>query len=84
VKTKIIELKNVELDSIEQGLEIVDGIDEQIRTINEKLKATAENKVWDALQNDKYELIKAKRAILGKLGAMAHERYLDKQIKEGK
>jgi hypothetical protein len=84
VKTKIIELKNVELESIEQGQAIVEGIDEQIRTINEKLKQAGDNKSWEALFADKHELIKAKRAVMSKLGAIAHERYLDKQIKEGK
>lgn len=77
---KIYDLEDSELESISQGQAMVDAIDAQIQDINAKLRQTDDNNTWEALFDDKHELIKAKRAVMSRMGAIAHSEYIDKQL----
>ena len=77
---KLQSIDNLELENISQGQAMVEAIDAQIQDINAKLRQTDDNSTWEALFDDKHELIKAKRAVMSRMGALAHSNYINKQL----
>lgn len=75
---KMTTIANIEIESIEQGQAMLDAVNKQINSLNDQMKEATSNDEWELIFNEKYELIKTRRAIQAAMGVIAANNYKEK------
>ena len=68
------ELQNINVETLEEGREFLETISQRIKEILEQMRKPIVNTEWSKLNNEGYELKKARRHIQQQMGKIVAQR----------